>query len=175
MPTRVSATPLLHIEHSDRAHCPPDVGLVARRLRQATAHRIKVALTHDEIGQIIGMSRETVTRTLATFRKQQIAELHGSTLLIQNMTAIHNAGRSIRPTTPYARMVSRADKERAMNSASSSTAAKPPLILCIDDADIALRVRKLLLGSEGYNVLTAEFRGSWLGAFQTEPRRVGRR
>jgi CRP/FNR family transcriptional regulator len=56
----------------------------------ATARGIKVALTHDEIAQIIGMSRETVTRTLATFRKQHIAELHGSTLLIQNMTAIHN-------------------------------------------------------------------------------------
>ena len=54
----------------------------------ATAHGIKVALTHDEIGQIIGMSRETVTRTLATFRKQHIAELHGSTLLIQDMSAV---------------------------------------------------------------------------------------
>ena len=53
-----------------------------------TAHGIKVALTHDEIGQIIGMSRETVTRTLANFRKQHIAEIHGSTLLIQNMPAI---------------------------------------------------------------------------------------
>ncbi len=55
----------------------------------ANGHGIKVALTHDEIGQIIGMSRETVTRTLATFRKRQIAELHGSTLLIQNLAAIH--------------------------------------------------------------------------------------
>jgi CRP/FNR family transcriptional regulator, cyclic AMP receptor protein len=54
----------------------------------ATSHGIKVALTHDEIGQIIGMSRETVTRTLANFRQQRIAELHGSTLLIQNMPAI---------------------------------------------------------------------------------------
>ena len=54
----------------------------------ASAHGIKVALTHDEIGQIIGMSRETVTRTLANFRKQRIAEIHGSTLLIQNMPAI---------------------------------------------------------------------------------------
>ena len=54
----------------------------------ATANGIKVALTHDEIGQIIGMSRETVTRTLANFRKQRIAELHGSTLRIQNMSAI---------------------------------------------------------------------------------------
>jgi CRP/FNR family transcriptional regulator len=56
----------------------------------ATAHGIKVALTHDEIAQIIGMSRETVTRTLATLRKQNIAELQGSTLLIQNMAAIHH-------------------------------------------------------------------------------------
>ncbi|HEY4900675.1 MAG TPA: Crp/Fnr family transcriptional regulator [Terriglobales bacterium] len=53
-----------------------------------TPHGIKVALTHDEIGQIIGMSRETVTRTLADFRKQHIAVLHGSTLLIQNMSAL---------------------------------------------------------------------------------------
>ena len=56
--------------------------------RTASAHGIKMALTHDEIGQIIGMSRETVTRTLATFRKQHIAKLHGSALLIQNMPAI---------------------------------------------------------------------------------------
>ena len=34
------------------------------------------------------MSRETVTRTLANFRKQRIADLHGSTLVIQNMSAI---------------------------------------------------------------------------------------
>ena len=54
----------------------------------ATATGIKVALTHEEIGQIIGMSRETVTRTLADFRKQGIAEFHGSTLLIQNPPAL---------------------------------------------------------------------------------------
>ncbi len=54
-----------------------------------TAHTIKVALTHDEIAQIIGMSRETVTRTLAGFRKQGIAQLRGSTLQIQNMSVIH--------------------------------------------------------------------------------------
>ena len=37
----------------------------------------------------------------------------------------------------------------------SSDAARLPLILCIDDADIALRIRKLLLASFGYRVLTA--------------------
>jgi CheY-like chemotaxis protein len=36
-----------------------------------------------------------------------------------------------------------------------STGVKPSLVLCIDDADIALRVRKLLLASAGYSVLTA--------------------
>ncbi len=54
----------------------------------ATRQGIKVALTHDEIGQIIGMSRETVTRTLADFRKQRIAVLHGSTLQIQDAAAL---------------------------------------------------------------------------------------
>lgn len=55
----------------------------------AIAHGIKVALSHEEIAQIIGMSRETVTRTLASFRERRIATLHGSTLLIQNMSVIH--------------------------------------------------------------------------------------
>lgn len=50
--------------------------------------RIKVALTHEEIAQIIGTSRETVTRTLADFRKKQIAVLKGSTLLIKNKPAL---------------------------------------------------------------------------------------
>jgi CheY-like chemotaxis protein len=36
-----------------------------------------------------------------------------------------------------------------------SSTPKQPLILCIDDAEVALRVRKLLLVSAGYAVLTA--------------------
>lgn len=56
-----------------------------------------------------------------------------------------------------------------MNSTSSSTAAKPPLILCIDDADIALRVRMLLLGSEGYSVLTAKSGEDGLELFKQNP------
>ncbi|MDR3746800.1 MAG: response regulator [Acidobacteriota bacterium] len=37
----------------------------------------------------------------------------------------------------------------------STPTGKLPLILCIDDADIALRVKKLLLANAGYSVLTA--------------------
>ena len=50
--------------------------------------RIKLALTHEEIAQLIGTSRETVTRVLGDFRKQQIAQLRGSTLLIRNKAAL---------------------------------------------------------------------------------------
>jgi CRP/FNR family transcriptional regulator, cyclic AMP receptor protein len=56
----------------------------------ATLHGIKVFLTHDEIGQIVGMSRETVTRTLAQLRKRHIAEFRGATLHIQNMAALQH-------------------------------------------------------------------------------------
>jgi CRP/FNR family transcriptional regulator len=49
---------------------------------------ITFSLTHEEIAQIVGISRETVTRTLADFRKRRIAELHGSTLVIQDLTAL---------------------------------------------------------------------------------------
>ncbi len=50
--------------------------------------RVKLALTHEEIAQIIGTSRETVTRLLASFRKRQMAILKGSTLLIRNRPAL---------------------------------------------------------------------------------------
>jgi CRP/FNR family transcriptional regulator len=50
--------------------------------------RVKVSLTHEEIAQLIGTSRETVTRTLGEFRKQRYAELAGSTLIIRNKAAL---------------------------------------------------------------------------------------
>jgi len=50
--------------------------------------RVTLTLTHEEIGQFIGTSRETVTRTLGEFRNKQIASLNGSTLLIQNKVAL---------------------------------------------------------------------------------------
>ncbi len=50
--------------------------------------RLKVALTHEEMAQLIGTSRETVTRTLSQFKKQRILELTGSTLTIRNKAAL---------------------------------------------------------------------------------------
>ncbi len=50
--------------------------------------RIKIALTHEEIAQLIGTSRETVTRVLGEFRDKEFAQLRGSTLLIRNRGAL---------------------------------------------------------------------------------------
>jgi CRP/FNR family transcriptional regulator len=44
--------------------------------------RIKISLTHEEIAQLIGTSRETVTRVLSEFRDKKIAPIAGSTLRI---------------------------------------------------------------------------------------------
>lgn len=50
--------------------------------------RIKVSLTHEEIAQLIGTSRETVTRVLGEFREKDLAQLRGSTLLIRNRAGL---------------------------------------------------------------------------------------
>ena len=50
--------------------------------------RLKLSLTHEEIGQMIGTSRETVTRIFADLRKRQIVQAKGSTLVIRNKAAL---------------------------------------------------------------------------------------
>ena len=50
--------------------------------------RIKVSLTHEEMAQLIGTSRETVTRVLGEFRDKELAHLQGSTLIIRNKAGL---------------------------------------------------------------------------------------
>jgi two-component system, OmpR family, response regulator CpxR len=52
---------------------------------------------------------------------------------------------------------------------SSPAGPMRPVILCIDDDDLALRVRKLLLGSAGYDVLTASSGEAGLEVFKQNP------
>jgi CRP/FNR family transcriptional regulator len=49
---------------------------------------VRLKLTHEEIGQMIGTSRETVTRNLAEWKKRKIVQVNGSTMLIRNMAAL---------------------------------------------------------------------------------------
>jgi CRP/FNR family transcriptional regulator len=52
--------------------------------------RLKLRLTHEEIAQMIGTSRETVTRLFAEMKKRQIVQSKGSTLVIRNATALRD-------------------------------------------------------------------------------------
>ncbi len=52
--------------------------------------RVKLGLTHEEIAQFIGTSRETVTRILGEFRAHHLASLRGATLVIQNKAGLEN-------------------------------------------------------------------------------------
>ena len=50
--------------------------------------RLRLMLTHEEIGQMIGTSRETVTRLFGEWKKQRIVQSKGPILLIRNMAAL---------------------------------------------------------------------------------------
>jgi len=50
--------------------------------------RLKLRLTHEEIAQMIGTSRETVTRLFAEMKRRQIVQSKGSTLVIRNTSAL---------------------------------------------------------------------------------------
>ncbi len=50
--------------------------------------RIRNGVTHEEMAQMIGASRETVTRLLSDLKKRELIRLEGSTLVIRNRTAL---------------------------------------------------------------------------------------
>jgi CRP/FNR family transcriptional regulator, cyclic AMP receptor protein len=52
--------------------------------------RAKLTLTHEEIAQMIGASRETVTRLFADFKKKQLLQVKGSTLIIKNKAGLES-------------------------------------------------------------------------------------
>jgi CRP/FNR family transcriptional regulator, cyclic AMP receptor protein len=56
--------------------------------------RFHFPLTHEEIGEFIGASRETVTRTLSRFKHRRLVACHGATLTIPSLGALENFARS---------------------------------------------------------------------------------
>ena len=52
--------------------------------------RLKVLLTHEEIAQMIGTTRETVTRLLSDLKRRKILDVKGSTVLVQDKGALEN-------------------------------------------------------------------------------------
>ncbi|HEX8817989.1 MAG TPA: Crp/Fnr family transcriptional regulator [Terriglobales bacterium] len=62
------------------------------RKRERSPHGVEIRVaatpTHEEMAQMIGTSRETVTRLLGELKKKEMIELEGSTLLIRNRSAL---------------------------------------------------------------------------------------
>ncbi len=52
--------------------------------------RFRFSMTHEEIGEFIGASRETVTRTLSNFKHRRLVDFKGSMMTIPNRTALAN-------------------------------------------------------------------------------------
>jgi len=50
--------------------------------------QVKLTLTHEDIAEIIGTTRETVSRLFSEFKKKQLLQLKGSTLVIRNRPAL---------------------------------------------------------------------------------------
>src|SRR5262249_18320579 len=46
--------------------------------------QIRLTLTHEEIAEMIGTTRETVSRLFSDFKKKQLLQVKGSTVLIRN-------------------------------------------------------------------------------------------
>jgi len=66
------------------------VGWLDQNTAAANPTQVKMALTHEEIGQMIGTSRETVSRLFAGFKKQRLIQQNGCTLVIPNRVALES-------------------------------------------------------------------------------------
>jgi CRP/FNR family transcriptional regulator len=50
--------------------------------------QVKLTLTHEEIAEMIGTTRETVSRLFSDFKKKQLVQVKGSTLIFNNRGAL---------------------------------------------------------------------------------------
>jgi CRP/FNR family cyclic AMP-dependent transcriptional regulator len=62
--------------------------LCANQDGKAGEMRFKLTFTHEEIAQMIGASRETVTRLFSDFKKKQLLQMKGSTLIVRDKAGL---------------------------------------------------------------------------------------
>jgi len=61
--------------------------------KKSEGARCRLAMTHEEIGEFIGASRETVTRTLTVFKNLHLVAQHGCTITIPSRNALETYAR----------------------------------------------------------------------------------
>lgn len=59
-----------------------------QRTQPNGSSHVTLTMTHEEIAEIIGTTRETVSRLFSGFKKRKLIELKGATLFIRNRTAL---------------------------------------------------------------------------------------
>lgn len=60
----------------------------ARAANGQDAAKITLTFTHEEIGQMVGASRETVSRTFAEFKRKKLIQVKGSSFTIPSRAAL---------------------------------------------------------------------------------------
>ena len=61
---------------------------------------ITLALTHEEMGECIGVTRETLTRAMTDLRQRRLIDLRGSALIITNRFALKAFAEGMHQTMP---------------------------------------------------------------------------
>ena len=61
--------------------------------RTSTGIRLQTLLTHEEIAQMIGASRETVTRVLGDLRRKHIVSLVDNAIFVRNLKGLESVAR----------------------------------------------------------------------------------
>ncbi len=56
--------------------------------QSAQQAKIKMPLTHEQIAECVGSTRETVTRTLSEFKNRHLVMFHGTTVMIPDRAAL---------------------------------------------------------------------------------------
>ena len=69
------------------------LGWLAEEEESSHSLQLRLELTHEEIAEMIGTSRETVSRLFSDFKKKQFIRLDGPTLMIRNKSALEKIAR----------------------------------------------------------------------------------
>jgi CRP/FNR family transcriptional regulator, cyclic AMP receptor protein len=64
--------------------------MMANQKEEKGVIKARLTLTHEEIAQMIGTSRETVTRVLSVFRKKNLVVIKGSTLTLKDKAGLEH-------------------------------------------------------------------------------------
>jgi len=66
------------------------VGLLDQNIEPRNSSQMELILTREEIGEMIGTSRETVSRLFTSFKKRNLIRQNGSKLVISNRVALES-------------------------------------------------------------------------------------